>query len=148
MAEAERLGLSISPVKLDAGTRTAAEAAAARGCEVAQIVKSVVLRDEFGDRHFLFLTAGSNTVDLAKAGDLAGQKLRAGDAASIRQHTGFAIGGVSPLGHITPIETWMDPLILSFATVWAAAGTPHHEFEIEPATLRGATTATVAEFTA
>lgn len=143
---ADRRGLRIAPVRLGDGTRTAADAAAACGCGVAQIVKSVVLRCPSGPEHFLFLTSGANRVDLAKAGVLAGRPVGAGDAASIRAHTGFAIGGVSPLGHLTPIPVWMDPDLMAFATVWAAAGTPHHVFEIAPDPLRDATGATVADF--
>ncbi|MEO0914739.1 MAG: YbaK/EbsC family protein, partial [Pseudomonadota bacterium] len=74
--------------------------------------------------------------------------LEKANAASIRRVTGFAIGGVSPFGHLTPPRTYLDPDILSYQTVWAAAGTPHHIFEIRPAVLRDATGATPADFTA
>jgi prolyl-tRNA editing enzyme YbaK/EbsC (Cys-tRNA(Pro) deacylase) len=87
-------------------------------------------------------------VDTGKAARLAGASLVKADAASIRDHTGFAIGGVAPLGHVTPIDTWLDPRLLDFEQVWAAAGTPSHVFEVAPERLAAAVGATVANFTA
>jgi prolyl-tRNA editing enzyme YbaK/EbsC (Cys-tRNA(Pro) deacylase) len=147
-ADAARLGLDIEIVRLEAGTLTAADAARACGCEVDQIIKSIVFRVAGSDRHVLFLTAGGNRVDPEKASRLAGAPLEKADAASIRAHTGFAIGGVSPLGHRTPIETWFDPKILTYATIWAAAGTPNHVFEVAPSRLVAALKPTVADFAA
>jgi prolyl-tRNA editing enzyme YbaK/EbsC (Cys-tRNA(Pro) deacylase) len=146
--DAARRGLAIDVLQLDAGTRTAEDAARACGCEVDQIIKSIVFRVAGSDRHVLFLTAGGNRVDPAKAATLAGAPLEKADAASIRAHTGFAIGGVSPLGHLTPIDTWLDPRILDFAVIWAAAGTPNHVFSVAPAALRDALDPVVADFTA
>jgi len=148
LADAERLGLDIEVVQLDAGTRTAEDAARACGCEVDQIIKSIVFRVAGSDRHVLFLTAGGNRVDPAKAAALVGAPLEKADAASIRAHTGFAIGGVSPLGHLTPIDTWLDPKILGFDLIWAAAGTPNHVFPLAPGALRDALDPVVADFTA
>ena len=147
-AEAARLGLSIEPRRLDDSTRTAAEAAAACGCGVDQIVKSIVFRVTGGDRHVLFLTAGGNRVDPAKAAALAGVALEKADAAGVRAHTGFAIGGVAPIGHLTPIAAWFDPKLLAFPVIWAAAGTPNHVFSVAPGALAAAIGATVADFTA
>ncbi|MEO0389206.1 MAG: YbaK/EbsC family protein [Pseudomonadota bacterium] len=147
LKDATERGLTLTPLRLDDGTLTAADAAAAAGCTAAEIVKSVVLRSPETGEHFLFLTAGSNRVDLGRAGAVAGQTVEMADAESIRRITGFAIGGVSPFGHLTPLRVWIDPEILGFATVWAAAGTPHHIFEIEPETLRAATEAVPAAFT-
>ena len=147
LSDAEARGLTIEAVRLDAGTLTAQAAADACGCAVGQIIKSVVLRAVGADTHFLFLTAGDNRVDLDKASALAGVPLEMGDAASIRAHTGFAIGGVSPLGHLTPIRTFMDPAILTYAEIWAAAGTPHHVFRIAPEVLRVALQPEIADFT-
>ena len=135
--DAEARGVEIAPRRLDDGTTTAQMAADAVGAELGQIVKSVVLRSAETGEHVLFLTAGDRRVDMDKA-----------DAASIRAVTGFAIGGVSPFGHATPIRSFFDPSIDRFELVWAAAGTPHHVFEITPGTLRSATGAAVAEFTA
>lgn len=148
IADAGRLGLDIDVVQLDAGTRTAEDAARACGCAVDQIIKSIVFRVAGGDRHVLFLTAGGNRVDPGKAAALVGAPLEKADAASIRAHTGFAIGGVSPLGHLTPIDTWLDPKILGFDVIWAAAGTPNHVFPIAPGALRDALDPVVADFTA
>ncbi|MEM9779646.1 MAG: YbaK/EbsC family protein [Pseudomonadota bacterium] len=146
-ADAEARGLTIEPRRLDDGTTTAAMAAEAVGGAVGQIVKSVVLRAAGGGEHVLFLTSGDNQVDLRRASDVAGVTLEKADAASIREATGFAIGGVSPLGHKTPIRTFFDPHLNSFQRVWAAAGTPHHVFEIAPDVLKEATGAQEAAFT-
>jgi prolyl-tRNA editing enzyme YbaK/EbsC (Cys-tRNA(Pro) deacylase) len=147
VADAERLGLRIAPVRLDDGTNTATAAAAACNCTVGQIVKSIIFRVSGSDRHVLFLTAGNNRVDIGKASAVAGASLEKADAAGVRAHTGFAIGGVSPLGQLTPIETFLDPDILQYRTVWAAAGTPHHVFEIDPKSLAEALKPTRADFT-
>ncbi|MHA3913352.1 YbaK/EbsC family protein [Halovulum sp. GXIMD14793] len=146
IADAEARGISIEPVKLETGTLTAAQAAEATGTTVAQIIKSVVLRATDDAEHGLFLTAGHNRVDLKKAGDLFGKTVEMGDATSIREVTGFAIGGVSPFGHKTSLRTFMEPAILTFDEVWAAAGTPHHVFRITPDVLRDALDPVVADF--
>ena len=111
-------------------------------------MKSIIFREAGRDRHVLFLTAGGNRVDPEKARALAGVPLEKADAASVRAATGFAIGGVAPLGHLSPIETWLDPRLLEFDVIWAAAGTPHHVFSARPAALAAALGATVADFTA
>jgi prolyl-tRNA editing enzyme YbaK/EbsC (Cys-tRNA(Pro) deacylase) len=135
LADADRRGLAIEAIRLPEGTRSAADAARACGCAVDQIIKSIVFRVAGSDRHVLFLTAGGSRVDPAKAGHLVGAELEKADAASIREATGFAIGGVSPLGHLNEIETWFDPRILDHAVIWAAAGTPNHVFSVDPAAL-------------
>lgn len=147
-ADATRLGLDVAIVQLDDSARTAADAAQACGCVVDQIAKSIIFREAGTDRHVLFLTAGGSRVDPAAAAALAGATLEKADAASIRAATGFAIGGVSPLGHLQPIRTWCDPRLLDFPVIWAAAGTPHHVFSVSPALLVVALGATVAPFTA
>jgi prolyl-tRNA editing enzyme YbaK/EbsC (Cys-tRNA(Pro) deacylase) len=145
-AEAARLGLDIEVVRLDAGTRTAEDAARSCGCALDQIVKSIVFREAGAERHVLFLTAGGNRVDPDLASALAGAPLEKADAAGVRAQTGFAIGGVAPIGHLRPIETWIDPKLLTFATIWAAAGTPNHVFAVAPDALAAATGAKVADF--
>ena len=147
-AEAARLGLSVEPVRLGATTRTAEQAAAACGCALDQIVKSIVFRAAGGERHLLFLTAGGNRVDPAKAGALAGVALEKADAAGVRAWTGFAIGGVAPIGHLNPTAAWFDPALLAYDVVWAAAGTPNHVFSVAPQALADAAGATVADFSA
>ena len=147
VADAHSRGIVIEPVQLDAGTTTAQQAADAAGCHVNQIVKSIILRESVDGAHVLFLTAGGNRIDIAKAGVLAGMDLEKADAASIRKHTGFAIGGVSPFGHVNPVTVYFDPDILSFDVIWAAAGTPHHIFRINPNILRDVLNATTGDFT-
>ena len=128
--------------------RTAVDAATAVGCEVDQIAKSIIFRGADDGQAILFLTAGGNQVDPAKATDLAGEPLGKADAALIRAQTGFAIGGVAPIGHLNPIRAFLDPRLTEFHSVWAAAGTPHHVFAITPNLLLDLTGAQVADFTA
>ena len=128
-------------------TRTALDAATAVGCEVDQIAKSIIFRGEDSGHVVLFLTAGGNRVDADKATALAGQPLGKADAALIRSETGFAIGGVAPVGHLTEIAAFIDPRLLEFDTVWAAAGTPRHVFAISPADLLRVSGARQADFT-
>ncbi|WP_136442698.1 YbaK/EbsC family protein [Pacificoceanicola onchidii] len=127
--------------------RTAQDAADSIGCVVDQIAKSIIFRAEATGDAVLFLTAGGNKVCAEKATALAGEPLGKADAALIRSQTGFAIGGVSPLGHLNPIRAWLDPRLLEFETVWAAAGTPRHVFPMNPTTLPKLTDAVVADFT-
>jgi prolyl-tRNA editing enzyme YbaK/EbsC (Cys-tRNA(Pro) deacylase) len=110
-----------------AGTRTAADAAAAIGCEVGAICKSLVFR--VGDEPLLVIASGANRVDEERFG---AQKA---DAAFVREQTGFAIGGVPPYGHARPLRTILDEDLLGYETVWAAAGTPSSVFPIAPADL-------------
>lgn len=128
--------------------RTAADAAAAIGCAVDQIAKSIIFRGENSGAAILFLTAGGNRVDAGKAAAIAGEPLGKADAALVRAQTGFAIGGVAPIGHLNPIRAFLDPRLSGFATVWAAAGTPHHVFPIAPADLIRISHAQIADFTA
>lgn len=148
LAEADRLGLAIEVLHLPEGTRTAEDAARACGCGIDQIVKSIVFRVAGSDRHVLFLTAGGARVDPAAAAALVGAPLEKADAAGVRAHTGFAIGGVSPLGHLIPIDAWFDPDLLAHPVIWAAAGTPSHVFSVSPDRLLAAAGATLAAFTA
>lgn len=112
--------------------RTAADAAAAIGCEIDQIAKSIIFRGEMSGEAILFLTAGGNQVDTARAAALAGEPLGKADAALVRAQTGFAIGGVSPVGHLNPIRAYADKRLADFDVIWAAAGTPHHVFRCTP----------------
>jgi len=127
--------------------RTALEAANAAGCEVDQIVKSIIFRGEESGHVVLFLTAGGNRVSAEKASAVAGQPLGKADADLIRAETGFAIGGVSPVGHLTPVRAFFDPRLLDFTEVWAAAGTPRHIFRAETRALLDTTGAELADFT-
>lgn len=115
------------------GTRSAAEAAAAVGCEVAQIAKSIVFRA--GSRPVLVIASGANRVDMAKLAAVTGLGVKRADGGWVRDVTGFAIGGVAPLGHLTPPLVLVDRDLAGFDRVWAAAGSPMHVFETTPAEL-------------
>jgi prolyl-tRNA editing enzyme YbaK/EbsC (Cys-tRNA(Pro) deacylase) len=145
-AAARALGLAVEFRRMPASTRTAAEAASACGCALDQIVKSLVFRGATSGRLALLLVAGGNRVDPAVAAALAGEPLGRADPAEVRRRTGFAIGGVAPIGHLEPLPVWMDRRLLDFAEVWAAAGAPDAVFRVAPHALRAATGATVAAF--
>ncbi|MBV8950501.1 MAG: YbaK/EbsC family protein [Actinobacteria bacterium] len=124
-------------------TATAAEAAAALGTSVARIVKSLVFVAD--GRPILVLASGPNRVDLAKVGALIGQRVVRANAEQVRQATGFAIGGVPPVGHIQPLQTVCDQDLLEHDEVWAAAGTPNSVFAIDPRELVRITGASIAD---
>lgn len=115
------------------GTRSAAEAAAAVGCEVAQIAKSIVLRA--GERVVLVIASGANRVDMAKVEAATGLRVKRADGNWVRDVTGFAIGGVAPLGHLMPPVVLVDEDLFALDRVWAAAGSPVHVFATTPAEL-------------
>lgn len=138
-------GLAIEIRRMGASTRTAEEAAAQCGCTVAQIVKSLVFQGEASGKLFLFLVSGSNQLDLAKAAQLASEPLKRADPRHIRDETGFAIGGVSPLGHVIAIPVFADQSLLAFDVVWAAAGAHDAVFAAEPNALFAAARATTAD---
>ena len=139
---------NVSAIVMETGeARTAQMAADGVGCHVDQIAKSIIFRGEDSGEAILFLTAGGNMVDPAKASALAGEALGKADAALIRAQTGFAIGGVAPVGHLNPIRAFLDPRLLEFDVIWAAAGTPHHVFALKSADLEPMTGAQVSDFT-
>ena len=139
------LGLECLVSELPGSTRTALEAAQAVGCTVGQIVKSLVFRGKGSGKPLLALVSGSNRVDEKKLAALAGEAVEKADADFTRQHTGFAIGGVPPVGHAETIETYVDEDLLQYTEIWAAAGTPHAVFPIRPADLVRASGGKVAE---
>ena len=143
----EDAGIETQIVEL-AQARTAQMAADGVGCALDQIAKSIIFRGEDSGTAILFLTAGGNMVDGDKASALAGEPLGKADAALIRAQTGFAIGGVAPVGHLNPIRAFIDPRLLEFETIWAAAGTPHHVFGMPSARLAELTGGAEADFTA
>lgn len=117
----------------ETGQATTAQMAADEiGCEVDQIVKSIIFLGQMSGTCLLFLTAGGNQVDAAKASNLAGEALGKADAAIIRKQTGFAIGGVSPIGHLTPPMAFFDTRLSEFTHIWGAAGAPRHVFSASP----------------
>lgn len=134
-AALEDAGICAGVIEMSEGTRTAADAARACGCEIDQIAKSIIFRGETSGHVVLFLTAGGNQVDAEKASTLAGEPLGKADAKLIRAETGFAIGGVSPVGMTSPVRAFYDARLLEFDEVWAAAGTPRHVFPAAPGDL-------------
>ncbi|MFG5382578.1 YbaK/EbsC family protein [Yoonia sp. R2-816] len=140
-------GLDVTPIEMGAETRTAQQAADAAGCHLDQIAKSIIFAGQTSGKAILFITAGGNQVDHAKAAAIAGEPLGKADAALIRAQTGFAIGGVAPVGHLNPIQAFIDPRLLEFKEIFAAAGTPRHIFPINPEKLVQISTAQPADFT-
>ena len=138
-------GSSAEVIQVPDSTRTAAEAAAALGTTVSQIVKSLVFVAD--DRPLLVLTSGSERVSTHKVRALVGAKVSRPDADTVKRLTGYAIGGIPPLAHDTPARVLMDPHLLEFDVVWAAAGTPHTVFGIAPDELRRVTGAELADVT-
>lgn len=122
-------------VEFEHPTRTSAEAAAAIGCSVAEIAKSVVFRIAGSEQALVVVTSGDNRVSQPKAEALLGATLGRADAAFVRQSTGFVIGGVSPLGFDRPVRMLLDEDLQRFQRVWAAAGTPFSVFPLTPAEL-------------
>lgn len=135
----ETLGLGIEIVTMPASTRTAEDAAAACECEVAQIVKSLIFERHDNQHLVLLLIAGHNRADMDLAARVIGSTLDRADPKKVRSETGFAIGGVAPIGHLCPMEVYMDPDLLGFDIVWAAAGAPNAVFSTTPQKLFEAT---------
>jgi len=128
------------------GTRTAADAASAVGCEVSQIVKSLVFCSK--QRPVLVLTSGSNSVDETKVSKLLGSALESAKGRWVRDVTGFAIGGVSPIAHKSQMVIFIDEDLMALPKVWAAAGSPKHVFSILPDQLKSITGGKVADIRA
>ena len=135
---AGRAGLTIAVREMPASTRTAEEAAAACGCDVGQIVKSLVFAGRESGSPYLLLVSGRNRVDEAAVAGVIGEGLRRPDAAQVRGWTGFAIGGIPPLGLATAMPAFIDEDLLAYEVVWAAAGTPFAVFSAEPNRLAAA----------
>jgi prolyl-tRNA editing enzyme YbaK/EbsC (Cys-tRNA(Pro) deacylase) len=139
------LGPEFEVLEFPESTRSAAEAAAAIGCTVAEIAKSLVFRAVQSDRPVLVVASGVNRVDERKLEALLGEKIGRADADFVRAKTGFAIGGVPPLGHAVPPFTWLDADLQQFTRIWAAAGTPNAVFALTPADLARLTGADYAD---
>ena len=142
---AGRADIEVRPVRYPEGTRTAADAALAIGCDVGQIVKSLVCTGPDGP--VLALTAGHNRVDLDRLGELIGGEVRMATADEARSATGYSIGGTPPFGYPAAVPTLIDPDLLVHTTVYGAAGTPDSCFPITPAQLVAVTKATPGSFT-
>ena len=144
---AELAGFLVEAEKFPDGTRTAKDAAAAVGCELAQIVKSLVF--VHGESPYLVLASGKNRVDESLVAKVMGvESLSIATPDQVREATGFAIGGTPPFGHLTTIPTTLDSDLFSYETVWAAAGTPDSCFPISPKDLEKISAAVVADVAA
>jgi len=126
------LGFANEVIERTQSTRSAAEAAAAVGCTVGQIAKSIIFRVKGSGRAILVVASGPNRVNEKAIESLIGEKLGKADADYVRERTGFVIGGVPPLGHATRLETFIDRDLAAFPEIWAAAGTPNAVFKLTP----------------
>jgi prolyl-tRNA editing enzyme YbaK/EbsC (Cys-tRNA(Pro) deacylase) len=142
---AKVLGHDVEVRRFPEGTKTAADAARAVGCDIGQIVKSLVFIAD--GRAVLALTSGANRVDTGKLATLAGAaEARRANADEVRAATGYAIGGTPPFGHSRPIPAFIDQDLFAFGEIWAAAGTPDSVFRTTPEELQSATGAGTADF--
>jgi len=126
------LGMDCRVVELPGSTRTAADAAAAVGCRVEQIAKSIVFQGKTSGKAIMVIASGSNRVNEKKLRDMISEPVKKADADFVRVHTGFAIGGVAPVGHANPVEIYVDEDLMDCPEIWAAAGTPHAVFRMTP----------------
>jgi len=125
------LGYNYTVIEHAESTRTAQEAAERAGCELGQIVKSLIFKGKESGKPILVLTSGANRVDEKRISEYAGESISRADADFVRATTGFAIGGVPPVGHAQTMETYLDEDFLGYQTIWAAAGTPNAIFELK-----------------
>lgn len=141
----DTLGGGHTVVEMPDTTRTSEEAAAACGCTVSEIGKSLLFRAKASDRPVLVIASGTNRVDEKKVAAALGEKIGRADADFVRTATGFAIGGVPPVGHATPPAVFIDADLFAFDRIWCAAGTPNTVFSLTPGELQAMTGGTVAD---
>jgi Cys-tRNA(Pro) deacylase len=139
------LGYDYIVIEYAESTRTAQEAADRAGCELGQIVKSLIFRGKISGKPILVLTSGSNRVDEKRISGYAGETISRADADFVRSVTGYAIGGVPPIGHTQDMETFLDEDFFSYQTIWAAAGTPNAIFELKTEDLQKMTNGKIAQ---
>lgn len=144
---ARALGLAVEITEHAQSSRTAEEAAAACNCAVGQIVKSLVFRGAKSGRPIMLLVSGANRVDQKGVAKAIGEPLDRPDADYVRDLTGFAIGGIPPLGHKSPMDTYIDRDLMQHAVIWAAAGTPNSVFPVAPRALADSARATIITVT-
>ena len=125
-------GLTVQVQVLSDSTRTSVEAAAAVGCEVGQIAKSLIFRTKQTRRPILVIASGPNRVNEKKLAERLGEPIERADPEWVREITGFAIGGIPPVAHLTPVETLLDEDLWQYQQIWAAGGTPHSLFDLTP----------------
>jgi prolyl-tRNA editing enzyme YbaK/EbsC (Cys-tRNA(Pro) deacylase) len=141
----EAAGAEFEVVELPASTRTAREAAQAVGCQEAQIAKSLVFKARTSGKPVMVIASGAHRVDVGKVEALVGEPVDLADPVFVRQTTGFAIGGVPPIGHLEPLATFLDEALKTHDVLWAAAGTPHAVFSLRADDLERLTGGTFAE---
>lgn len=130
--ELNKFGFELKVLELPDSTRTALEAAKAIGCSVSQIAKSLIFKGGTSQKPILIIASGTNRVNEKTIEKYIGEKLEKADAKFVLEHTGFAIGGIPPVGHKTPITTFIDEDLMQYEEIWAAAGTPHAVFTLTP----------------
>jgi prolyl-tRNA editing enzyme YbaK/EbsC (Cys-tRNA(Pro) deacylase) len=130
-----KLGSNFQVIEFTESTRTAQEAADRVGCQVGQIVKSMIFKSQGSDKGILVLTSGANRVDEKKISEYTQETIKRADSDFVRSMTGFAIGGVPPVGHAHPLETYIDEDLMQYDSVWAAAGTPNAVFKLSSSNL-------------
>ncbi len=139
------LGYSLTVVESELHTRTAQQAADAAGCTLGQITKSLIFKGKNSGKPILVLTSGVNRVDETRISAYAEEPIGRADPEFVRTVTGFAIGGVPPIAHNQPMETYLDEDLMQYETVWAAAGTPNSIFELSPDQLKTMTSGRVVQ---
>jgi prolyl-tRNA editing enzyme YbaK/EbsC (Cys-tRNA(Pro) deacylase) len=139
----QSLGYDYPVIEHAESTRTAQEAADRAGCELGQIVKSLIFKGKESGKPILVLTSGANRVDEKRISEYAGETISRADADFVRAVTGFAIGGIPPFGHLQKLETYFDEDFLQYETIWAAAGTPNAIFEAKTSDLQKMTDAKI-----
>jgi len=125
-------GLELKVVEFAESTRTSQEAAAAIGCEIGQIAKSLIFRGKTSKKPILVIASGANRVDEKKIRSYLGEKIEKADADFVLEHTGYAIGGVPTVGHLNYIKPLIDEDLMNYPVIWSAAGTPHAVFQLTP----------------
>jgi prolyl-tRNA editing enzyme YbaK/EbsC (Cys-tRNA(Pro) deacylase) len=143
----EQLGLQLEVIELPGSTRTSGEAAQAVGCEVGQIAKSIVFLTISTRNPVLVIASGPNRVNEQLIAEQVGEPIGKADADFVRQRTGFVIGGVPPVGHSEKLATFIDQDLLQYTEIWAAAGTPHAVFRLQPGDLLRMTGGTLIKVT-
>ena len=138
-------GFPCHVIEFAESTKTSQEAADRAGCSLGQITKSLIFKGKETQKPILVLTSGANRVDESRISQYAGEAIGRADPDFVRAVTGFAIGGVPPLGHAHVIETYLDEDLLQYKTIWAAAGTHNAIFELTPAQLQEMTDGKVAQ---
>lgn len=142
-----QFGIPLKVVEMPGSTRTAQEAADAIGCTVSQIAKSLIFMGKSSKQPVLIIASGTNRVNEKGIKEILGEKLEKADAVFVLEHTGYAIGGIPPLGHKNPILTYIDQDLFQYEEIWAAAGTPNAVFQLTPKILAEITGGKVIQVT-